>query len=198
MIGIIRFDCRGGVAEAILGDDGCWSCGAVPCLAHPLDILYSPNWEGLPAGRRHLEEAARWLQGTLVLGADRPIPATARSPHPGVRADPFDRPCHHATILSTRQSDRLTYRAAAEMCHVSPAMIGLWVDTGAWPMPRRGGIASATFGRSEVEGWLATGDWPAGAHFHAPPEDGVPPILLEGTSRRLLSEILPTAARSSR
>jgi hypothetical protein len=184
MIGVIRFDVRGEVADAILGDDGCWSCGAVPCLAHPLDILFSPNWEGLPAGRRHLQEAARWLKGTIVLGADRPIPATARSPHPGVRADPYDRPFHPPTILSTRQSDRLTYRAAAEMCTVSPAMIGLWVETGAWPMPRRGGIGSATFGRSEVEGWLATGDWPVGARFHAPPEDGVPP-LLEGTSRRL-------------
>lgn len=168
MIGIIRFDFRGGVAEAVLGDDGCWSCGAVPSLAHPLDILYSPNWERRPAGRRHLDEAARWLNGTVVLGADRPIPAMARPSGPGVRADHFDRPCGHPMVLSTRPSDRLTYRAAAEMCRVGPAMIGLWVETGAWPMPRRGGVASATFERSEVEGWLATGDWPAGARFHAP------------------------------
>ena len=48
------------------------------------------------------------------------------------------------------------------MCGVGPAMIGLWVETGAWPMPRRGEAASATFGLTEVEGWLATGNWPAG------------------------------------
>jgi hypothetical protein len=59
MIGLIRFSCRGESAEAILGDDGCWSCAAVPCLARPLDILYSPNWEGPVAGRRYVEKAAR-------------------------------------------------------------------------------------------------------------------------------------------
>ncbi len=168
MLGMIRFDFREGVAEAVLGDDGCWSCGAVPCLAHPLDILYSPNWERPAAGRRHLEEASRWLNGTVILGADRPIGGMARPSNPGALPDPFDRPCRQPTVLPARPPDRLTYRAAADMCCVGPVMIGLWVETGAWPMPRRGGVASATFERSEVEGWLATGDWPAGARFHAP------------------------------
>jgi hypothetical protein len=59
-------------------------------------------------------------------------------------------------------------RTAAKMCGVGVGMIRLWVETGAWPMPRRGiGQAPATFGHSEVEGWLATGIWPAGSTFCA-------------------------------
>jgi predicted DNA-binding transcriptional regulator AlpA len=169
MIGTIRFGFRGGVAEAVLGHDGCWGCCAVPCLVHPLDILYSPNWDGLPTGRRYLEEVARWLRGAVILGADRPIPGMVRPSNPGVRADLFERPCHDPMVYSTRQSNRLTYHAAADMCRVGRVTIGLWVETGAWPMPRRVGAASATFSLSEVEGWLATGAWPAGAHFHSPP-----------------------------
>jgi hypothetical protein len=188
MIGMIRFDFRGGMAEAVLGKDGCWSCAAVPCVVHPLDILYSPNWEGLSAGRRHLEEAALWLKGVVVFGADCPIPGTARRSDPGVRADLSDRPSRHPTVPATKRFDRVTARAAARMCRVSPGMIGLWVETGGWPMPRRGGAASATFGLSEVEGWLATGDWPAWAHFQAPPEDAAPPTHLARTSRWMLSE----------
>ena len=69
MIGMIRFDFPGGIAEAVLRNDGCWICPEVPCLVHPLDILYSPNWDGQPAGRRHLEEAACWLKGSVVFEA---------------------------------------------------------------------------------------------------------------------------------
>ena len=78
MIGLIRFDFRRRIAEAVLGADGCWSCAAVPCLVHPLDILYSTNWAGLPAGPRYLEAAGRWLKGTLVSGDGCPIPGVAR------------------------------------------------------------------------------------------------------------------------
>jgi hypothetical protein len=46
---MIRFDFRGGIAEAVPGNDGCWNCAAVPSLVHLLDILYSPNWDGLYA-----------------------------------------------------------------------------------------------------------------------------------------------------
>jgi hypothetical protein len=184
MIGAIRFGFRREVAEAILGDDGCWRCDAVPCLAHPLDILYSPSWQGRPDGRRHLDEAARWLHGIVVPGLDRPIDGMGRPSHRGPGADRLDQPCRLATGLSARPSDRLTYCAAARICRVGPVMIGLWVETGAWPIPRRGGAASATFGLSEVEGWLATGDWPADARFRAPPGDGSPPILVVGRTIR--------------
>ena len=81
MIGLVRFDFRGGSAEASLGNDGCWNCAAVPCLARPLDILFSPNREGRPAGQQHLEEAARWLKG-VVFGADGPVPGVLRPQEP--------------------------------------------------------------------------------------------------------------------
>lgn len=91
MIGMIRFGARGGVAEAILGDDGCWSYAAVLCLVRPLEILYSPHWEGRPAGRRHLKEAAIRLKGMVAFGADRPIPGMARRSNPGLPVDLLDR-----------------------------------------------------------------------------------------------------------
>lgn len=71
MIGMIQFGFQGGTATAVLMDDGCWRCTAVPCLVHPLDILYSdgPSREGRLAGQRHLREAARWLKGEVVFGA---------------------------------------------------------------------------------------------------------------------------------
>jgi hypothetical protein len=174
MIGMIRFDFRAGIADAVLGDDGCWSCRDVPCLVHPLDTLYSPSRDGLPAGRRHLEEAARWLKGVVSFEDGSPIPGIARISDPGVRADLLERRSCRPTVPLTKPSDRVTARAAAKMCGVGPVMIGLWVETGAWPMPWRGGAASATFGHSEVEGWLATGAWPPGAPFQAPPGDGTP------------------------
>jgi hypothetical protein len=180
MIGMIRFDARGGVAEAILGDDGCWSCAAVPCLVRPLDILHSPTWERQPAGRRHLEEAALWLKGTVVFGADSPIPGTEQRSDPGTRADHTDRRSRRPMALPATPPDRVTDGAAAEMCWVDPGMIRLWVETGAWPMPRQGGESPGTFAFSEVEGWLATGAWPAGAHFHAPPGRDRPRPSLRG------------------
>ena len=128
MIGMIRFGARGGVAEAILGDDGCWSCAAVPCLVHPLEILYSPNWEGRPAGRRHLKEAATWLKGTVVFGADSPILGARRS-NPGLPVDLLDRRSRPPMALPTKQSDRVTDRIAARMCWVNLGMIHLWVQT---------------------------------------------------------------------
>ncbi len=82
MIGLIRFAFQGANAEAVLGDDGSWSCTAVPCLVRPLDILYGPSWEGIPAGGpvglRQLETAGRWLRGTIVCGYGRPILGTAQ------------------------------------------------------------------------------------------------------------------------
>jgi hypothetical protein len=167
MIGLIRFIFRGGIAEAVLGNDGCWSCAAAPCLARPLDILYSPNWEGLSTGRRHLQAAARWLNGTIVFGAGRPIHRTTRALVRRVRGDLLFRRSHQPAVPSTERSDRVSERTAAKMCGVGVGMIRLWVVTGAWPIPRRGGAAPATFGRSEVEGWLARGIWPAGSTFRA-------------------------------
>ena len=197
MIGMIRFGFRGAIAEAILRKDGCWICPAVPCLVHPLNILYSPNWDGVQAGRRHLEEAASWLKGTVAFEDGSRISGTAGGPVAGVGANPFDRRFRDLTRSSAKRFDRVTACAAAKMCRVEPEMILLWVETGAWPLPRRDGATSATFGVSEVEDWLATGAWPAGAHFHDPPEDEAPPTVLARTSRWLLSETIRIEARSS-
>jgi hypothetical protein len=155
MIGLIRFTFRGGIAEAVLSNDGYWSCAAVPCLVRPLDILYSPNWEGLSAGRRHLEAAARWLEGTVVFGAGRPIPRTARALVRRVRGDLFVRRSHQPAVPSTERSDRVSERTAAKMCGVGLGMIRLWVETGAWPMPRRGGAAARRPRRSGARRWKA-------------------------------------------
>lgn len=82
MVGMVRFAFRGGTAEAVLGDNGRWSCATVPCLVRPLDILHSPHWEGLPArglgGRRNLSAAGRWLKGVVVLGTETAIPGIGR------------------------------------------------------------------------------------------------------------------------
>jgi hypothetical protein len=188
MIGMIRFGARGGVAEAILGDDGRWSCAAVRCLVRPLEILYSPNWEGRPAGRRHLEEAAIWLMGTVVFGADSPILGMAPRSNPGVPGHLLDRRSRPPMARRTKQSDRVTDRAAARRCRVDLGMIRLWVQTGAWPMPRRCGESPRTFALAEVEGWLATGAWPAGAQFRAPPGNGPPPTLLARDAADLPAE----------
>lgn len=142
MIGMIRFHLRGGLAEAVLGDDGCWSCATVPCLVRPLNILYSPNRDGRPAGRPHLEEAAHWLKGVIVCGDDSPIPGMARGSIAGVRVDPCDRRPSDLTLSSTTPSDRVTDRVAAEMCWVGLGMIRLWVETG--------GVADATAGRRGI------------------------------------------------
>lgn len=73
MIGLIRFASRGRVAAAVLEDDGSWSCDALPWLIRPLAFLYSysPNWDGLPAGRRLVRAAALRLNGTVVFEAGR-------------------------------------------------------------------------------------------------------------------------------
>jgi hypothetical protein len=167
VIGRIRFAIQGANAEAVLEDSGCWTCTAVPCLVRPLEILYGPNWKGGPAGQRDLAGAARWLRGTIVSGAPCAIlPATRALPR-DVRVISPDRRTRATPDLAALRSDRVTERVAARMCGVGVGMIRLWVDTGAWPMPHRGGEAPPTFRLSEVKGWLATGTWPAVAHFRA-------------------------------
>ena len=57
----------------------------------------------------------------------------------------------------------LTDCAVAERLRVSTQMVRLWVATGAWPLPHGIRGPSWLFDRSDVECWLRTGDWPAGA-----------------------------------
>ena len=183
MIGMILFAFRGGIAEAILEDDGCWSCTARPCLVRPLDLLYSPTRDRLlaggSAGRRCLEAAARWLKGTPVFGGGRPIPRAALPLARGLPGNVFDWRSRRPVVPATKRFDRVSERDAARMCGVGVPMIRMWVETAAWPMPQHGGAATVTYGLSDVEGWLATGSWPAGVHFRAAAEQGTPLFLRE-------------------
>jgi hypothetical protein len=69
MIGRLRFPYRQRTAEAVLHEDGGWQCPEVPSLVRVLDTLYSPRRDGSDAdeqrARRHLDNAARWLKGTV-------------------------------------------------------------------------------------------------------------------------------------
>jgi hypothetical protein len=65
--------------------------------------------------------------------------------------------------------DLVTDRVAARMCRVDPRMIGLWVQTGAWPLPQAACATTQSFRRSDVERWIRTGTWPAGAPFRSGP-----------------------------
>ena len=167
MIGRIRFAFQGANAEAVLEHSGCWTCTAAPCLVRPLEIRYGPKWEGRPAGQRHLVEAARRLRGTIVFGAPCAILPAPRALPRDVRVISPDGHTRRTPDLAALRSDRVTERVAARMCGVGVGMVRLWVDTGAWPMPQRGGAAHPTFRLSDVKGWLATGAWPAEAHFRA-------------------------------
>jgi hypothetical protein len=184
MTGMILFACRGGIAEAILEDNGCWSCAAMPRLVRRLDVLYSPTRDRLladgSAGRRYLEAAARWLNGTPVFGDGRPIPKAAQPLARGLRGNVFDRRSRRPVVPATKQCDRISERDAARMCGVGVRMIHMWVETAAWPMPQHGGAAAVTYGLSDVEGWLATGSWPAGVHFREGAEQETPPLFLRG------------------
>ena len=61
----------------------------------------------------------------------------------------------------------MTDRVAARICRVGPRMIGLWIETGAWPLPHAVGATTLYFRASDVECWLRTGTWPAGVRFRS-------------------------------
>ena len=167
MIGRIRFVFQGANAEAVLEDSGCWTCTAAPCLVRPLEIRYGPNWEGRAPGQRHLTGAARWLRGTIISGTSCAILPVTQPLRRDARAISPDRHARETSDAAALRGDRVTERVAARMCSVGVGMVRLWVDAGAWPMPHRGGAAPPTYTLSEVKGWLATGTWPAAAHFRA-------------------------------
>jgi hypothetical protein len=67
---------------------------------------------------------------------------------------------------SPQQTSLVTDRALAQRLQVSVRMVRLWVDTGAWPLPRCARQTSFMFESSDVEQWVETGVWPAGSRFH--------------------------------
>ena len=81
-------------------------------------------------------------------------------------------------IMESRQRASLvTDCVLAQRLQVSARMVRLWVHAGAWPLPRCARRASFLFECSDVEQWVKTGVWPAGARFHshrsARKEDGL-------------------------
>jgi hypothetical protein len=67
MIGKVVFQYKSNAVEAVMGEDGLWRCDAIPCLARPLNVLYSAAFYRAPVDRsrllRDLRSAALWLRG---------------------------------------------------------------------------------------------------------------------------------------
>ena len=65
-------------------------------------------------------------------------------------------------MRSRPRASLVTDSALAQRLQVSARMVRLWVDTGAWPLPRCARRTSFLFETSDVEQWVETGVWPAG------------------------------------
>jgi hypothetical protein len=76
--------------------------------------------------------------------------------------------CGHAEA-TTGDDPRPTATPVAEIIGVPLRMIGLWIDTGAWPLPCSVCGGTSFFRLSDLECWLKTGAWPTGAHFRKGP-----------------------------
>jgi hypothetical protein len=74
---------------------------------------------------------------------------------------------HRLARVAADRPGLITDRVAAQICRVGPKMIGLWIETGAWPLPHAVGARSLYFMSSDVECWLRTGTWPAGVQFRS-------------------------------
>jgi hypothetical protein len=68
---------------------------------------------------------------------------------------------HRLARVSADRPGLITDRVAAKICRVGPRMIGLWIETGAWPLPHAVRATTLYFRASDVECWLTTGTWPA-------------------------------------
>jgi hypothetical protein len=74
-----------------------------------------------------------------------------------------------AAEVGTGDDPRPAAISVAEIIGVPLWMIRLWIDTGAWPLPRSVRGSTLLFDLSEVECWLRTGAWPPGVHFRKRP-----------------------------
>jgi hypothetical protein len=93
--------------------------------------------------------ARRGLQGLATAGG----PARSEQVH------------RRLTRVSADRPGLMTDRVAAKICRVGPRMIGLWIETGAWPLPHAVGPRTLYFRPSDLQCWLRTGTWPAGVRF---------------------------------
>jgi hypothetical protein len=100
---------------------------------------------------RTCPSARRGLEGLATAGG----PPRSEQDHQGLARVAADRP------------GLMTDRVAARICRVGPRMIGLWIETGAWPLPHAVLATTLYFRASDVECWLRTGKWPAGVRFRS-------------------------------
>lgn len=80
---------------------------------------------------------------------------------------------------AAERSDLITDRVAAQMCRVSLRVIGLWVETGAWPLPETVHATTMYFRAPDVACWLDSGAWPISVQFLGLPDqvgDGGTPM----------------------
>jgi len=74
MIGKVIFQYKLNAVEAVMDEDGSWRCDAIPCLARPLNVLYSRAFHRLPLDRARLlddlHSAASWLHGEVRIEAN--------------------------------------------------------------------------------------------------------------------------------
>lgn len=103
----------------------------------------------------HTRPAARRRPEGLATAVGAPRPERDPPPSPRMAAD---------------RTDLVTDRVAARMCRVGPRMIGLWIETGAWPLPHAVCATSRSFRLSDVKCWIRTGTWPAGVPFRSGPD----------------------------
>jgi excisionase family DNA binding protein len=68
-------------------------------------------------------------------------------------------------VRSPTRSSLITHRDAARRLQVSARTVRLWVETGAWPLPRYTRRTDWLFEVSDVEDWAKTGGWPRGARY---------------------------------
>jgi hypothetical protein len=108
------------------------------------------------------------ILGRTRLSARRGLQSLATAGSP-----PRSEQVHHR--LARVAADRpglMTDRVAGQICRVGPRMIGLWIETGAWPLPHAVGATTLYFRASDVGCWLRTGTWPADVRFRGVPYHG--------------------------
>jgi hypothetical protein len=119
----------------------------------------------------------RGNRGTPMVASGARHPGALMIP-PTTPSSPGRRHCRSVSPVANRSPARMgchrmracpiglvTDRAAARISGVSREMLRLWIETGAWPLPRAILATTLYFMRSDVEGWLRTGIWPAEARF---------------------------------
>jgi hypothetical protein len=117
-----------------------------------------------------------------ILG--RPQPSARRRPEDRATAGGTSRSVHRYHRLVRMSADRpelMTDWVAAQICRVSLEVIGLWVETGAWPLPEAICATTLYFRALDVECWLDSGRWPTSVQFRDVPyqvDDEAPPQFL--------------------